>query len=89
MATASTSPVLDQLVEPLSQCLTAESAKRLLKLKASRRLSARVTHLAEKCSAGRLTPKERYEYENYVSFSTFVALLKSKVRRQLGQAAKK
>jgi hypothetical protein len=89
MATATTSPVLDQLVERLSQCLTAESAKRLLKLKASRRLATRVAQLAEKCSTGELTPKERSEYENYVSFSTFVALLKSKVRRQLGQTAEK
>jgi hypothetical protein len=89
MATATTSPVLDQLVEPLSQCLTPESAKRLLKLKASRRLAARAAHLAEKSSAGALTAIERSEYENYVSFSTFIALLKSKVRRQLAQAAEK
>jgi hypothetical protein len=89
MATITTSPTLDQLVEPLSQCLTAESAKRFLKLKANPRLAARAAQLADKCSAGVLTAKERSEYENYVRFSTFIALLKSKVRLQLAQAAEK
>ena len=80
------SPVLDRLVDPLSQCLTPESAQRLLKLKADERLNARVAELADKSNQGQLTPEERSEYQTYVSFSTFVALLKSKARRLLSES---
>ena len=72
--------VLERLVDPLSACLTPESAKRLLKLKADRQLQARVDCLADKCNEGTLTREERSEYESYVNFGTFVALLKSKAR---------
>jgi hypothetical protein len=87
MPTLATHPVLDRLVDPLSDCLTPESAKRLLKLKADRRLQARAAYLADKCSEGKLTAKERSEYQNYVSFSTFIASLKSKARIHLERAS--
>lgn len=83
MNATATSPVLERLVDPLSECLTTESAKRLLRLRADRKLQARVDYLAEKCNEGRLTAKERAEYSDYVSFGTFVALLKSKARQLL------
>jgi len=81
------SPMLDRLVDPLSQCLTAESAKRLLKLRADPRLQARVDQLAEKCNEGTLTAQEQTEYSSYVSFGTFVALLKSKARQLLANSS--
>ena len=77
MPTTKSNGVLDRLVDPLSQCLTHESAKRLLKLKADRKLQARVAHLADKCNEGSLTAEEQSEYEIYVNFGTFIALLKS------------
>ncbi len=79
--------MLDRLVDPLSQCLTAESAQRLLKMRADSRLQARVNRLARKCSEGTLTAKEKSEYANYVSFGTFVALLKSKARQHLANSS--
>jgi hypothetical protein len=45
-------------------------------------------HLAKKCNLGKLTPEERSEYESYVSFGTFVALLKSKARLLLGKSSR-
>ncbi len=51
MKTRKSNPVLERLVDPLSQCLTRESAKRLLKLKAARKLQTRVDE-------GRFPPKE-------------------------------
>lgn len=77
------SPLLDRLVEPLSKCLTPESAKRLLALKADKQLQATVDRLADKCTQGALTVEEEAEYASYVSFGTFVALLKSKARQML------
>jgi hypothetical protein len=79
-------PVLDRLVGPLSECLTPETAKRLLKLRADPQLQALVNELAEKCNKGTLTPQEQAEYAGYVSFGTFVALLKSKARQLLAKS---
>jgi hypothetical protein len=81
MNTANTAPTLDRLVGPLSECLTPESARRLLALKADSKLQARVDYLAGRCNDGSLAPEERAEYGNYVTFGTFVAILKSKARQ--------
>jgi hypothetical protein len=75
--------VLDRLLGPLCECLTPESARRLLILRADPALQARVQVLAERHSKGLLTPQEQAEYGKYVAFSTFVAILKSKARQLL------
>lgn len=79
----STFPVLDQLVAPLGDCLTPESARRLLALKADSGLQTRVNELAERHGRGELTAEEQAEYGRYVAYSTFVAILKSKARQLL------
>jgi len=43
--------------------------------------------LAEKCNEGRLSPKERAEYELYVSTGTFIATLQAKARALLAEHA--
>jgi hypothetical protein len=85
MATAKTktAPALDLLIEPLVECLTPESARRLLALKANPKLQARVDYLAGRSNQGMLTPEERSEYGTYVNYGTFVAILKSKARQRL------
>ena len=87
MGSKAKSPVLDRLMDPLSQCLTPESAGRVLKLRADPKLQALVDSLGEKCNEGKLTPKEQAEYANYVSFGTFIALLKSKARKMLANSS--
>lgn len=86
MKTAKTAPALDQLVAPLADCLTPESARRVLALKASPKLQARVDDLADRHSQGLLTAEEQAEYGKYVSYSTFVAILKSKARQLLANS---
>lgn len=86
MRTANTTPPLERLVGPLSECLTPESARRLLALRADPKLQARVDYLAGRCNEGLLTPDERAEYGNYVTFGTFVAILKSKARHLLANS---
>jgi hypothetical protein len=78
--------VIDRLIEPLSACLTEETARRLVSLKSDSELQARVDELSKKCSAGTLTSEEREEYARYVSFGTFVAMLKSKARQLLANS---
>jgi hypothetical protein len=87
MKTATSSLVLDQLVGPLSDCLTPESARRLLALKTDPKLQARVNELAGRHGRGELTPQEQAEYGGYVYFDTFIAILKSKARQLLAASS--
>jgi hypothetical protein len=77
---------LDELLGPVSQCLTPESARRLLKVRATTKQRARVERLAQKSTDGTLTTEEQAEYNSYLSFASFVALLKSKARLLLTEA---
>lgn len=79
-------PVLDQLVASLGDCLTPESARRLLALKADSKLQTRVDDLARRHSRSELSADEQAEYGRYVSYSTFVAILKSKARQILAKS---
>jgi hypothetical protein len=83
MKTAKSAPILDELLNPLVECLTPESARKLLALKADVKLQARVEDLTERHSRGALTRAEQAEYGRYVSYSTFVAILKSRARQLL------
>jgi len=83
MKTAKSAPALHQLVAPLGDCLTQESARRLLAMKADPKLQARVDDLGERHGRGELTAEEHAEYRGYVYFDTFVAILKSKARQLL------
>jgi hypothetical protein len=83
MMTVKSTPVFDQLLTSLGDCLTPESARRLLALKADPKVQARVDDFAERHSRGELTPEEQAEYRGYVYFDTFVAILKSKARQLL------
>lgn len=85
--TAKSDGVLDQLIGPLSECLTPESARRLLALKADKKLQVRVDDLASRHSQGLLSPEEQAEYGGYVYFDTFIAILKSKARQLLAIGA--
>lgn len=86
MDAAQITPVLEQLIAPLSECLTPESARRLLAWKADPKLLARVDNLASRHSQGSLTADEVDEYSRYVSYGTFIAILKSKARQHLANS---
>ena len=81
MSTAHTA--LDELLEPLGACLTAEVAERLANLRASESAQARMEELARKSEDDTLSDSEREEYDALVSAGTFIAILQSKARRLL------
>jgi len=86
MKSAKNTPVVDRLVSPLGECLTPESARRLLALKPVKPdpdLMARVDEMATRHTEGQLTPEETAEYGRYVSYATFIAILKAKARQLL------
>jgi hypothetical protein len=77
--------VLDRLLEPVSAALNDEAARKLVALKADRQAQARLARLARKCNEGELTEDERHEYETYVLFGEFIALLQAKARVRLAR----
>jgi hypothetical protein len=83
MKTAKSASVLDQLVTSLGDCLTPESARRLLALKPDPKLQSWVEDVATRHTEGQLSPEEEAEYGSYVTFATFIAILKSKARQLL------
>ena len=80
------SAVLDEMLEPVSRSLGLKTARALAALRVGARAQARVEKLAEKCNEGKLTVKERAEYEAYVQASTLIGILQSKARRILSKA---
>jgi hypothetical protein len=83
MKTSKPEFALEQLMGRLSECLTPESARRVLALKTDRKLQAHIDTLADRHREGRLSQEEAAEYGNLVRFGTFVAILKSKARQLL------
>jgi hypothetical protein len=70
-------PLVDRLLEPLSRCIRGEGERELLTLRADATLQARIDELADKCDEGALTADERAEYETYVRYGNFVAILQA------------
>lgn len=83
MSDASASGVLDGLLEALSRCLDAESARRVARFRLDAHVQQRVDVLAERANEGLLTPEERDEYEAFVNASDLIALLQLKAIRAL------
>jgi hypothetical protein len=79
--------ILDQMLEPLVEALTPESARALAQFQAKPSIQARVDQLAAKCNEGEFTDEERAEYENYVRVGNLLALIKAKARRVLAESS--
>ena len=80
----SVATVLDGLPEPLSRCLDAESARRLVELRVSPLVQGRIDALAEQANEGSLTEEERTEYEALINAADFISILKLKAHQHLG-----
>lgn len=83
MNTSSNTAVLDELIEPVARCFTPEVARRILDLRASAELQAKLDELADKCSEGTMTPEEHQLYESYVRGLNFIGILQASARAQL------
>jgi hypothetical protein len=79
--------IIDEMLEPLAEALTPESAKLLAELRVPSTVQAQVDALAAKCNEGQLTPTEREDYENYVRIGNIFSLLKAKARRVITDSA--
>ena len=78
----SATPVLDEILDPLSRCLDAESAQRLVALSIPQTVQERMDSLAERANEGLLSDEERAAYDALINVADFVSILQLKVRRQ-------
>lgn len=76
---------LDSLLDPLSRCLDAESARRLVDFRVDPPVQERIDTLAEQANGGTLNSNERAEYEALINAADFISVLKLKARRRLDQ----
>ena len=78
---------LDGLLEPLSLCLDAESARRLVAFQIDPQVLARIEVLGERANEGHITADERSEYEALINAADFIAILRLKAKRHLARIA--
>ena len=83
MAVVADHRILDEVLDPVGQCLTPDVAARIAALRASPETQRRLDELAEKNSAGALTPQEESEYTAYVEALDVIAVLQAKARQAL------
>jgi hypothetical protein len=76
------STVLDEFLDPVSQCLDAESARRLVALPVPPPVQARMDELADRANEGLLSDEDRSAYEALINAADLISILKAKARRQ-------
>ncbi len=74
---------LDRMLDPLSDCLNTEVARRIVALRIAPEIETRIQDLADRCHEGRLTEAERAEYQGYVEGAEIVSPIKLKAPRFL------
>jgi hypothetical protein len=74
---------LDGLLEPLSRCLDAASARRIVEFQIDPPVQERIDALAERANEGALSQSERSEYEALINAADFISILKLKARLHL------
>ena len=77
--------LLSRVIEPIGRCLTSESARQIVELRADETAARRVEELASKSGTGMLTPEERADYQLFVELGDLVALLQAKAHRYLAE----
>jgi len=80
MSQPSPPTVLDELLDPISRCLSPDVARRIAGLRASPQVQQKMDDFAEKSTKGTLTAAERTEYETCVRAIDFIGLLQAKAR---------
>jgi hypothetical protein len=79
----STTEILEQVLDPFVDCLTAESAMKIAALRADPAAQMRLDELADGANEGTITPQERAEYEKLRATFHMISLLQSKARQFL------
>jgi hypothetical protein len=81
----STAEIIDAVLDPFTECLSPDAARRILQFHPDEATQARVSELAAKAPAGQLDEDERAQYRDYIEAFDLVAILKSRARAVLAQ----
>jgi hypothetical protein len=83
MSHNSHSDIVNSVLDPFTECLNPEAAKRIATFQAAPATQSRLDGLADKANEGLLTADEQAEYDRYRSVFHFVTILQSKARAYL------
>ena len=83
MKDASSLDVLNDILDPLSRCLDAESARRVAEFRVGPAVEEKIRVLAEKANEGLLDEDERADYEAIINTAEIISILKLKTQRHL------
>lgn len=77
--------LLDRLLDPVTEALSAEAAKRIISLTLDSETQTLFDDFAQKAAAGSISPQEREEYAELIDGLDLLGILKSKARAALNQ----
>jgi hypothetical protein len=80
MTTETHYSVVSRLLDSVCACITPETARRLLEVRADAELQSEVDSLADKSTEGTLTPQERERYDTYIAAASVIAILQAHSR---------
>jgi len=72
--------IIDELLDPVSRCLTPDVARNIAGLRAAPDVQQKLDNFAEKSTEGTLTAEECAEYEACVRAINFISILQMKAR---------
>lgn len=79
--------LLESMLDPVTRCLSPESARQLVGLRADEQVQHRVDELADKSTFGALTELEKAEYEAYISAANVLGVLQAKARKLISTSS--
>jgi hypothetical protein len=74
---------LDQLLDPVTEILTPEVARKIVELKAGPVLETHIEVLRSKANEGTLSLEEDLEYKEFVEAVDVISIIQAKARRCL------
>ena len=77
------SSILDQMLQPATDQMPPDFARKLLDLRASPELLARIENLRAKANSGEMSHDEELEYKEFVEAVDIISLLQNKARKIL------
>lgn len=78
---------LDRLLQPFTNCFSAEVASKIADLRADDAMQSRIDYLAERANEGQLSPDEREEYTGYLQAIDVIAVMQAQARSLLRKSA--
>jgi len=75
--------LLDRIIDPITACLTIESAKQIVEVRADAETQALADELAEKANLGILTSEERAAYDRLLATFHVITVIQARARRLL------